>query len=175
MENIKQLISVDYVKLGISITMLGTILLSAVIYVYEILFKTDIENSVTYKGRDRVILSIMLFILFFIVIVIISLNEMISMYQEYGIIITAITASLISLFFSIVTLILISITVYIFSVTSLIPKYEVEIKKDEYWRIIKVTKDNKVILKKEEIYQILNEANELNNRKIRAIKKEKKK
>ena len=155
---------------------MGIIFISSIVYsganvVYDIISRTDIENTLAYRGGDRVIVSITMCVLFAIVTVISAFNELSAMYKDHGIFITLITVLIVSVIFSLFALLTLSLVLWIFSFTKFYPKYEVEINKDEYWRIIKVTKDNRVILKREDVYQILPEVKDLDYKKIRVQQK----
>lgn len=105
---------------------------------YEYLTKTDIERVIKYRGKEIIILSLVL-ILFMCLIF--SLNLYINNTNQFDIIVILLT----SLTFSIFTWFIIVISLSV--ATLIIPQTRYFIKLDEEeWRILKITRDNNAIL-----------------------------
>lgn len=175
MEVLKSLISQDQLGMAMTVVFISSLLYSGANVVYDVVSKTDIENSLTYRGKDRIIVSITLCVLFALITVVFAFDELTEMYSEFGIFITLVTVILASLSFSIIALLMLSLIFWLVSFTGLHPKYEVEIEENDFWRVIKVTKDGRVILKKEDLYFILSEVKDLDHKVIRLQQNPKKK
>lgn len=143
--------------------------------IYDIFTKSDIEKKLSYRGRDRITTMILLFIFYFIIIVLAAFNEVMTIIKDYNLwiamfvvgVATLLCLILLIFLLGIIKLILISKSYFV---------YEIKINdKEEYWKILKVTKDGRVILKKDDMYQVISDVSELNHKLIRVIKKTRKK
>ncbi len=143
---------------------LVVLLYSVIHWAYDFFTKSDIEKCLTYRGKDRVLSGLLLFIVFVTIGILTTLDKLVNNEYEalfYFIMIFTISIMcfLIALFFGVIVQIIVILA-------RLDPKFEIKIKSDkgeEYWEISKVTRDNMVILKKDNTFLTLSSANELNN------------
>ncbi|MEK5070783.1 hypothetical protein [Sporosarcina sp. FSL K6-1508] len=168
MDALNEVVNGNWVEIS-GLIFIISIIYSAVHIIYDIITKTDIEKSLTYRGRDRIISSFLIFILFVLVTSVVTAEQLVEMKDENGLFFSILLVIVVSLFFTIICIFVLFIIHFIFTLTKFYPKYEVRIndEKEEYWRILKVTKSGGVILKKKELYLTLPDVNDLDNKIIR--------
>ncbi|ENH96732.1 hypothetical protein J416_09549 [Gracilibacillus halophilus YIM-C55.5] len=141
--------------------------------IYDIFTKSDIERILTYRGKDRVSLFFMFYVYTIILVTISAFEQIVEIWQENNIWIAIVIDLLVSFIFLMTILSVFAIGHLILILSRLYPVYEVKLD-EEYWRIFKVTKDNRVILRKNSMYKVMPDVNELNNQLIRQRKRIKK-
>lgn len=156
----------------------GILAIVAVIYsvvheIYDIITKTDIEKCLTYRGRDRILSSFFMFVIYLAATIISAYQELADMNEDLGVLFSSIMVVAVSLVATLLTLLILSLIQWFFVWKKIYPTYEIKIK-DKYWRILKVTKDGNVILKREDLYLTLSSVKDLNDKTIRVQGKEKK-
>ncbi|WP_121614803.1 hypothetical protein [Virgibacillus halodenitrificans] len=166
---LNNLISESNIGTATTIIFIGSITYSIAHIAYDILTKSDIEKCLTYRGKDRIISSFATFIVFLLITVGSSFEQLAKMVAEIGILFTTISVILVTLFLSIIGVIIFIILIWLFTLTKYYPRYEVKLydNKDEYWRILKVTKNSRVILKRKGSYLTLPDVKELDYKEIR--------
>lgn len=150
---------------------------SFLILVYDIVTKSDIEKSISYRGNDRIILGIAIFIFNLFLTFTIFSKELNDIYKQFGPFYTIATIILTAFLLTIIVIFSLGAVHVLSIILNWYPKYEVKLfdDKDDYWEIFKVTRKNKVIVKRGEYYIKLPSINELENKLIRKIKKQKRK
>lgn len=155
---------------------ISTITYSIVHLIYDTLTKSDIEKCLTYRGKDRILSSFLMFIMIVLITVIFTFTQLVEANNESGLLFSIILVLAVSMILFIVSMSILVIAHLIFIVMKLYPIYEVKIddKKEEYWRIFKVTKNNNVILQNKNMYLSLSSVKELDNKIIRVQDNKKK-
>lgn len=168
MDALKEVLDGNWVEISGFIFSIS-IIYSAAHKIYDIATKTDIEKSLTYRGGDRIISSFLIFILFVLVTSVVTVEQLVEMKDENGLFFSILLVIIVSLFFTTICMFILFIIHIIFTSTKYYPRYEVKIddKKDEYWRILKVTKNDGVILKRGDLYYTLPDVKDLDNKIIR--------
>lgn len=153
------------------------IVYSALVILYDLFTKSEIEKKLSFQGRDRVLLGLILFIFYFFMVTGVALDQVIKVIKDSSIWIALLALFSITLAIYIIALILLACIYFIFNLKS--NKKTIEVKlfcdKNEYWTIYKVTKDNRVILKKDDEYLTISDIKELDYKIMRAREVEKRK
>lgn len=153
----------------------GVLIIYSILHIlYDILTKSEIEKIITYRGKDRIISLIVTFVLFFLTVIIVGSEEIAGGNKEGNNWIPIIAALIVSIICTALFIIIFTISHLILKGLKLYPEYELKLNDNgEYWRIFKVTKDNRVILKKDNDYLLLPDVKELENKIIREDYKKK--
>ncbi|WP_117161349.1 hypothetical protein [Paraliobacillus sp. X-1268] len=143
---------------------------------YDLMTKSDLEKSLSYKGKDRILFTIIIFVYCVLASIISAFEIILVIFDQYNLLVAIIVVFAVSLILSLIFILIFSIADLIFIVTGLNAKYEVKYsdEKDEFWEINKVAKDNSVILERDGVFKVIPDVKELNYKEIRQRKREKK-
>lgn len=159
----------------------GVIFILSIIYTviktaYDLFTKSDIEKCLSYRGKDRVLSGLFLFVFITLISIVSSLNELIEMYNKEGAFFAAIVVLTVSVLFFVLVIFFLFLIHLVFLWKKVYPRYEVKIYDgDDYWEIFKVTKDNSVILRNNGEFLLIKDIHDLVHKNIRQLNKIRKK
>src|SRR5699024_8383045 len=114
--------------------------------------KSEIEKNFSYQIKDRVFLGILLFIIYIVLIVFFTFEEMVKITKEFNLIITIATILFVTIIMYILVVgVMLLARRFLFKNKKTIYKVRIfDSKPNEFWTLCKITKDNKAIIKNDE-------------------------